>query len=262
MRRWIFLLVLGCGGDAADPYCYDDSKCATGRCILGRCWTGTGEVDAKCEFRADCKTRFCVAGRCATGERGARCAINADCTDDHCFDGRCTNENVGATCEDVDGECYGDGVYCFRHRCRRPGGAGDACDGDGDCTSGLTCVDTKCFTDEQVRAREAQLAEDARKAAAAEEARMLGESGVKADPKVVERVTPPPGRGQRVRTVTVTGRGMAFAACRADERLVGGGCKPDSAGYPSGFSADDTVGARWNCEGYEVTTYALCMKLP
>jgi integration host factor subunit beta len=59
------------------------------------------------------------------------------------------------------------------------------------------------------------------------------------------------------------------AACKPDERLVGGGCRaeyPLPSSYPSGHSAEDTVGARWNCTvsmgNHEVTAYALCSKLP
>jgi hypothetical protein len=100
---------------------------------------------------------------------------------------------------------------------------------------------------------------------------MLASSGVETSGARVETTVQPPGPGARVRTVTVTAEESAFAACKADERLVGGGCKPAStkqpplASYPAGHGPEDTVGARWNCltgAGEQITAYALCAKLP
>ncbi len=96
---------------------------------------------------------------------------------------------------------------------------------------------------------------------------MLAESGVTAAP-AAETAVHPPGAGTRVRTATVKAIETAFAACRADERMVGGGCYSLEAirgNYPSGHGPDDTVGARWNCIALgkvEITAYALCGKLP
>jgi hypothetical protein len=97
---------------------------------------------------------------------------------------------------------------------------------------------------------------------------MLAASGVEATPSA-EVTAHPPGPGTRVRTVEVTAKVRAFAACRADERLIGGGCKAEYAvasSHPSGHSREDTVGARWNCTvtmgNHDVTAYALCEKVP
>ena len=69
-----------------------------------------------------------------------------------------------------------------------------------------------------------------------------------------------------MRIATTTSSGDSFAACRADERLIGGGCGAESnlvSSYPSNYGPDDTVGARWKCRpGNQVTPYALCAKLP
>jgi hypothetical protein len=94
---------------------------------------------------------------------------------------------------------------------------------------------------------------------------MLAESGVSNAAPTLEVGAYPPGPGPRVRTAKVTAESSAFAACRADERLIGGGCQTDQPvinSYPSGQGAEDTVGARWNCtSGSKVTAYALCTKV-
>jgi hypothetical protein len=79
--------------------------------------------------------------------------------------------------------------------------------------------------------------------------------------------------GERVRVRVTNGDGVIFAACAATERLVGGGCKGGDncasesscsyiRSYPGGFSADDTLGARWYCSGAYGTmqAFALCQE--
>jgi hypothetical protein len=104
------------------------------------------------------------------------------------------------------------------------------------------------------------------KAAAAREQQLLAQSGVTAQPEL-EYAVAPAGAGPRVRIATTTSSGDSFAACRADERLIGGGCSADNklvSSYPSNYGPDDTVGARWKCKGGNepITAYALCAKLP
>jgi len=172
---------------------------------------------------------------------------------------------AGEDC-DFDHECASD--YCFLWKCTA-GVAGDLCKGDHQC-KGLTCYADRCMTKSE--------AETARQRDAADkETRLLAESGVAIDGGVaIETAVAPPGQGARVRTVQTTAARSAFAACRADERLVGGGCRADrflTSSYPSGNSKVDTVGARWNCELHDdddknrdkeqsVTAYALCEKVP
>jgi hypothetical protein len=261
VRFWVLLLVMSCSSSKREiSSCWQDAECPGGRCILGRCRAALGEDNASCEFSADCASKFCVDDRCASGQLGAACRAGVHCASEICRAGRCDDNNAGESCRGAEGECRGKDMQCFRGTCRRLGAAGVVCDLDGDCGDSMHCVDNTCMSDDDVNKRETRLAAEERQRDAAAERRMLTESGVKPDPKQVEKATRPPGRGQRVRTVSVSGEGSAFAACRSDERLVGGGCKPDAVGYPSDYSPDDTVGARWNCtNGYDVTAYALCM---
>lgn len=74
--------------------------------------------------------------------------------------------------------------------------------------------------------------------------------------------------GVAVRVVEIENAGFAIAACRADERMIGGGCEGAGleANRPAAFSGSDTVGARWECRSAdrkaEVTAFALCTALP
>ncbi len=145
-----------------------------------------------------------------------------------------------------------------------------ACGVDADCATSLTCLPSRrtCAAadhPELVAARAA--ARDAQQ-------RLLAQSGVQPD-TVAEAPAGPPQPGA-VRVVRTTSDGtpiQLFAACRADERLLGGGCKLldrkytmviDS--YPSHHGQADTIGARWNCGPAENTVpleaYAMCQRLP
>ena len=79
----------------------------------------------------------------------------------------------------------------------------------------------------------------------------------------------------RVRTVVTEGRRPLFAACRADERLTGGGCQLPGAttgsvrpSYPSHVGRDDTLGAGWNCQlesqysSLPMRAHAMCQVVP
>lgn len=156
---------------------------------------------------------------------------------------------------------------CFERACRAPASLGQSCKGSARCEKPLTCLNDTCASPAEVARYEAKLEADKKREEAAREQRMLEQSGV--ETPVVAELAPttasPPGAGTRVRTVTVASTGTAFAACKATERLIGGGCKTKSlkSSYPSGQSAEDTIGARWNCEGNdnnEVMAYALCTK--
>jgi hypothetical protein len=144
----------------------------------------------------------------------------------------------------------------------------------GPCNAGLVCTPSsrRC-----ARPDNPELVA-ARAAALAAERRFLEQSGVAAAaeqaPAAADDPTRPPAAGA-VRIVhTATGRASSwtFAACRPDERLVGGGCKLNDKviltldSYPSHGSANDTVGARWNCGSrgpgiLDLEAYALCQRL-
>lgn len=171
-------------------------------------------------------------------------------------------------------ECA-EALTCYRGYCEPRQEAGGWCDprkqgNDRHCAYGLECAtDNICRTSEDIKLR-AVLAEHAR------ESDMLHKSGVEAPPMLAERAAPPPAQapappapGVAVRVVEITSEGSALAACRPEERLVGGGCFSKTqleATYPSHHSPEDTVGARWNCSAafsnVEVTAYALCEAVP
>jgi hypothetical protein len=259
-RAWIVWLLVACKSDPGS--CSIAADCPGGHCVRGTC--STGRLGDLCEFSLECETGYCVRERCTSGVQGADCKYDHSCDSRLCVGGRCAHHNLGTTCLG-DRDCTGSNAQCFHGTCRALGTVGQACDHKADCREDLRCLDDRCVTVDDYHAHLAQLDEARRKRAAAEEARMLAASGVEPDATQVERPTPPPGPGQRVRTVSVRTKGTGFAACRADERLIGGSCKPAATGYPTGFGVDDTVGARWTCEaGFErpVTVFALCMKLP
>lgn len=162
--------------------------------------------------------------------------------------------------------------YCVDGRCAG-GTHGEPCKRDGHCNVGLQCWEARCLPEADAAAAEAarqqRAAKQQRKEAAEKEARLLKESGITEVP--AEQAVHPPGPGPRVRIVTTKAKRSAFAACRADERLTGGGCESDgvvAGSYPSGHGAEDSVGARWNCKNSamintdaEITAYALCSPL-
>lgn len=220
----------------------------------------SGGVGEACSYGIDCKSMRCVGEKCTAAKLvDDVCDRDFDCASRACATGRCVDGSVGSKCE-ARSHCRGHDAICFRGSCRAFGKSDDACDSDDDCRDGLRCVEYTCLTPAGLRALGAK--RDARN-----EARMLAESGVPIDPKQVEKAVPPPGPGQRVRTVKITAKRFAVAACKFEERLVGGGCNASEvkSSYPSGQSDEDTVGARWNCtvDAYvSVTAYALCMRLP
>lgn len=152
------------------------------------------------------------------------------------------------------------------------------------CNPGLACAPTsrvcaKLDHPELVAKRQAD---------AERERAYLAQSGVQApahaeQPPPAPPPAPAPSAGVTgsaasgaVRVVRTSNGGKGawvFAACRADERLVGGGCTPakgkwtDVPEHMSGESATDTVGARWNCGWRETTfpseieAFALCQRL-
>lgn len=178
------------------------------------------------------------------------------------------NEEKGGGCEKTY-QCE-TGLICFDGTCRSRFGVGKKCDPSltsyqRQCKDELRCgAEGVCITADEMKERLAAARREREK-------EMLRASGVsderaQQEPEIPERVTPEPAAGLRVRVSRAKGQGSAFAACRTDERLVGGGCSSTSAArrsYPSHNSESDTVGARWNCEldgmpGSDVSAYALC----
>lgn len=196
----------------------------------------TGEA---CTHHDQCNRGRCVVDRCATGLVGGDCATDYDCTD---------------------------GSTCFEKKCRTPGKRGEACRYDGDCDHSLGCYRKRCMAHDERKAADTQAAIEQRKVDAANAEKMVAQqtgSGVAEQPA---NAPPPTTAGGQIRTVTFSAKSYAVAACKPDERLVGGGCKHDHvlSSYPGGGSSEDTVGGRWNCHasnGEPVTAYALCTKL-
>lgn len=177
---------------------------------------------------------------------------------------------AGGQCEQP-WDCGAD-LICFEGTCRPRFGAGERCDPtkvsyERHCEYGLECApEGVCVTLAELETRR-QAAEREREAELLR-ASGLAEERVEAEMGAAEITQPPPGPGLAVRVVHTSSRGTALAACREDERLVGGGCRSSAnvrGSYPSHAGASDTVGARWNCEAggpAEVEAWALCQALP
>jgi hypothetical protein len=129
-------------------------------------------------------------------------------------------------------------------------GLGEACEEDGDCQAGYLCFRSTCTTNKN------------------REELLTKQSGVGSS--FGER---PAVGGDRVRVRVTQGEGTIFAACDANERLVGGGCAGGYdceqeqrcrylRSYPGAFGPDDTLGARWYCTGAAgpMSAYALCQQ--
>ncbi len=201
------------------------------------------DVGEDCKYSFKCKSGICAQGVCQSGELGAACEGDFQC-------------------ETPDATCLGNVCKPKPHEGER-------------CTS--SCVASRCF--EGTCMAEVAIAKLEQQRKAKEEQRLLAESGIKEAPAAVIEAPAtttgprPPGAGAQVRVAKTVATQSGFAACRTDERLIGGGCEVEKPGfrralassYPSGHSEQDTVGARWNCEAearFEVTAYALCEKLP
>jgi hypothetical protein len=257
--RWLAVLLFACGGSGPTDTCRTDDDCAAGvSCTRGTC--ARIVVGEPCQWSSQCKSSYCVNDRCTSGENGQPCNGDAYCASHACVKGVCAADMIGRECKEdspySSDSCSGVNLTCRNQLCQRRGARAATCEKTEHCLAGLSCVDRACRSDDDLK-------EAARKTAAAEETRMLQQSGVK-PAAVVEKAAHPPGPGQRVRTAKAKGKGRVFAACRDDERLVGGGCSEQVASYPSETSAEDTVAARWNCvsSSIEVTAYALCQQVP
>ncbi|MBT8492476.1 MAG: hypothetical protein KJO07_05415 [Deltaproteobacteria bacterium] len=170
---------------------------------------------------------------------------------------------VGEECKDDDWRCRS--KFCENGKCRVSARLGEPCQRDQHCEEGNRCRSDKCVT-------AATAIEIDRALAQAEERKLLEESSVepevaKAEVEKLEAQLPPTGAGLPVRVARTRRVRKVFAACRRNERLVGGGCKGAKAlleSFPSHSGEDDTVGARWNCtsETGAIEAYALCQRLP
>jgi hypothetical protein len=206
-----------------------------------------------------------VACKKKAAQLGEECGGKTSCAYPlHCVDERCTAGVAGDRCMHTQ-QCQS-GTDCVDGTCRPPGTAGQTCANGAHCATGLKCRNTWCITSEEFAQFEQKEKDALQAQAAAKEQQILRQAGVDAPAVAEVPVATPPGPGTRVRTVTIAAEGTTFAPCKTDERLVGGGCKATKleASYPSGQSAEDTVGARWNCVGEarrEVVAYALCSKL-
>lgn len=196
-----------------------------------------------------------------------------------CVEGRCEGPEYvgeGETCHSRR-LCEAPG-HCLEGRCVLPAGHGDACSNEPPlrrCAEGLTCLDDRCSTAAEIaarREREKRELERRRLELVRErERRMFEKSGVDKPARApAEKVAAPKKvrhPGAAVRVVEVSEDGYAFAACRSNERLIGGECSGAAASSrPDNFTEADTVGARWVCKATatwrEVTAIALCAALP
>ncbi len=250
--RWWLLLLVACGSDRAAP-CTSDRTCPGARCVRGECRPPVA-LDGACVFSTECESGYCDTDRCTSGKLGTPCSNDVYCASHICKGAVCAADSLGDRCNDGS-DCKGADVICRDRRCVRKSKSGESCANQDHCLAGSTCIDGTCLDLEGQRKRAARI-----------ETELLAQSGIPRDRTAVERPAHPPGPGQRVRTARAKGKNRVFAACRDDERLIGGGCDALVPSYPSDFSADDTVGARWNCNNTggigEHSAYALCMKLP
>lgn len=192
------------------------------------------------------------------GKTGSSCDDILDCPDEHgCYRGKCTPVSpIGGPCDEpAQLFCTGHDL-CIDGVCRAHAKRGERCTKELLCEKDFGCLDGACVPQAELDAANKL----------AKEREMLAQSG--AGPPSAEKVAAAPARGagQPVRVVEVKEKGYALAACRADERLIGGEC--DGSAYssrPANFGPTDTVGARWECKGapdVEVTAFALCASLP
>jgi hypothetical protein len=158
------------------------------------------------------------------------------------------------------------------------------------CNPGLVCTRTskRCAKPEDAEVLKDRAAERER------ERSFLEQSGVAVAPPPAEAPVPQPpptaeppaaptspsgvaATSGAVRIVRVANKNVGawvMAACRADERLVSGGCKLDDPNrvmpvdsYPSSDSPADTIGGRWNCGKKDLAVdlpleaFALCQRL-
>jgi hypothetical protein len=161
-----------------------------------------------------------------------------------------------------------DGLICYQGACSARKLEGETCDPAitdyrRHCEFALKCSPKGiCETE---KTREARTAAES----VAHERELLRQSGVETK-AVAELPIAAAAVGLPVRVVQTKGERSAFAACKADERLTGGGCRLPQPwahmSYPSHQSETDTVGARWNCEmgeraTSEIEAFALCQAL-
>jgi hypothetical protein len=160
------------------------------------------------------------------------------------------------------------------------------------CNPGLVCTRTskRCAKPDDPEVLKERAAERDR------ERSFLEQSGVEVAPPPAEAPVPQPppaieapvlsppaspngaaAASGAIRIVRVANKNVGawvIAACRADERLVSGGCKLDDPSrlmsldsYPSSESGADTIGGRWNCGKKELAVdlpleaFALCQRL-
>jgi hypothetical protein len=159
---------------------------------------------------------------------------------------------------------------------------GARCYATAPCNAGLVCTPTthvcgKPDHPELVAAKQADIER---------ERAFLAQSGVEPPPAQAEQPPPAAASGAEAAPATVTAGAIrivrisnegkstwAMAACRADERLVSGGCNVAGnvtltlPSFPTSDHPDDTAGARWNCGWREtqistltIEAFALCQR--
>lgn len=186
-----------------------------------------------------------------------------------CSMSSCAKERapLGGACEWLH-ECQ-PGLICLDQVCAPARLAGESCNDPNFivCAAGLQCGDEGlCITAQEVEETR-KLRDEAAKRA------MLVQSGIDQEQiEAAERVAeedPAQAGGLPVRVSRTDAIGSGFAACRSDERLIGGSCESKgtlSSSVPSDFGATDTVGARWICATVDqrvpLVSYALCQQLP
>ena len=125
--------------------CTDDSKCLSGLCSGGSCFTtdsGLIPVDGRCLGDGDCsKPNFCNdASKCAEPSTSGMCSVDAHCRSGLCSKGMCIGTNSNAV---VNGDhCLADGD-CASGLCSDPG-TGKVCRA---INSGHVLVNAHCLAD-------------------------------------------------------------------------------------------------------------------
>ena len=94
--------------------CVSGLQCTAGVCTPGRLPWETGDVGQSCEASAQCKAGLaCVEGKCAAGgsrAEGEKCAESAQCASRLCVDGACASNGPGSSPSAEDNSTGGGGA--------------------------------------------------------------------------------------------------------------------------------------------------------
>src|SRR6185503_7983765 len=133
------------GGDGGGHSCSSDGDCPGGYgCVGGHC--APVQDPEACDSAFDCGGHLCVGGFCQPGgdvvecETAQDCYGNDDVGNETCIGGICYDNSVDLRLCSSSDICPA-GFECRGGTCNRSEGA---CELDGDCTDGQSCIDGWC----------------------------------------------------------------------------------------------------------------------